>query len=143
MKRSFMALGCVVLLVTVTGSLFAHHGRGSTYDTKKEIAVKGTVSQLLWRNPHIAIFVDAKDATTGKVTTWVIEHSNISQLARLGYGKNSLKVGMEVTAVFNPGSKGEPIGLCQKIVLADGKEIFQRDNLPPNLRRGAQGLVID
>ena len=143
MRRCFMALGCAVLLVAVTGSLFAHHGRGSTYNTKKELAVKGTVSQLLWRNPHIAIFVDAKDEATGKVTTWVIEHSNISQLARLGYGKNSLQVGMEVTAHFNPGSKGEPIGLCQKIVLADGKEIFQRDNLPPNLRRGAAGLVID
>ena len=147
MTRSFIAsLGSGFVLAAVlwagAGPLFAHHGRGATYDGKKELSLKGTVSQLLWRNPHIAIFVDVKDET-GKVTTWVIEHSNISQLARLGYGKNSLQVGMEVTAVFNPGSKGEPIGLCQKIVLADGKEIFQRDNLPPNLRRGAAGLVVD
>jgi hypothetical protein len=50
---------------------------------------------------------------------------------------------MEVTAHFNPGSRGEPIGLCQKIILPDGKEVFQRDNLPANLRRGAAGLVVD
>ena len=33
---------------------------------------------------------------------------------------------MQVTAVINPGAKGEPIGLCRKIILADGKEIFVR-----------------
>ena len=139
MKRVFVVL---VILSISAGTVFAHHGRGSTYDTKKQISLKGTVSQLLWRNPQIAIFVDVK-GEDGKVVTWVIEHSNISQLARLGYGKNSLQVGMQVTAFVNPGSNGEPIGLCQKIVLADGKEIFQRNDLPPNLRRGAAGLVVD
>lgn len=139
MKRVFVLL---VILSIGAGSVFAHHGRGATYDGKKEVAIKGTISQLLWRNPHIAIFVDVKD-DNGKVTTWVIEHSNISQLARLGYGRNTLQVGMQVTAYVNPGAKGEPIGLCQKIVLSDGKEVFQRDNLPPNLRRGAAGLVVD
>jgi hypothetical protein len=143
MKRSFNTLGSVVLLAAVVTSAFGHHGRGSTYDTKKEISVRGVVSQLSWRNPHVAIYIDQKDEATGKVTTWVIEHSNISQLARLGYGRNTVQVGMEVTAHFNPGSRGEPIGLCQKIILPDGKEVFQRDNLPANLRRGAAGLVVD
>lgn len=107
------------------GTLFAHHGRGATYDSKKEISVKGTVKQVLWRNPHIGILIDVKDAS-GKVTTWSIEHSNVSTLARLGYGRASLQAGWEVTAVVNPGSHGEPIGLCQKIILPDGKEIFAR-----------------
>jgi hypothetical protein len=87
--------------------------------------VKGVVRQVLWRNPHIGIVIDAKDAS-GKVVSWSIEHSNVSTLARLGYGRNSLPEGTEVTAVINPGSKGEPIGLCRKIILADGKEIFIR-----------------
>jgi Family of unknown function (DUF6152) len=142
MKRFSAALFTVVLvLVTLLGStpLFAHHGRGSTYDTKKEVSLKGTVKEVVWRNPHIAIFLDVKDSS-GKVTTWAIEHSNVSQLARLGYSKGTLKPGMEVTAVVNPGSKGEPIGLCQKVILADGKEIFLRDSLPEELSRGARGV---
>jgi uncharacterized protein DUF6152 len=131
----------VLLLVTLVGAtpLLAHHGRGSTYDTKKEVSLKGTVKEVVWRNPHIAIFLDVKDSS-GKVTTWAIEHSNVSQLARLGYSKGTLKPGMEVTAVVNPGSKGEPIGLCQKVILADGKEIFLRDSLPEELSRGARGV---
>jgi hypothetical protein len=112
----FSALGATTLI--------AHHGRGATY-AKSEISLKGTVKEVLWRNPHIAIFLDVKDEN-GKVTTWAIEHSNVSTLARLGYGKQTLRPGMEVTAYVNPGAKGDPIGLCEKIVLADGKEIFTR-----------------
>ena len=142
MKR-FSAVLFAVLLISVallnSTILLAHHGRGSTYDSKKEVSLKGTVKEVLWRNPHIAIFLDVKDPN-GKVTTWAIEHSNVSQLARLGYSKGTLKPGMEVTAVVNPGSKGEPIGLCQKVILADGKEIFLRDSLPDELQRGPRGV---
>jgi hypothetical protein len=142
MKRipaiAFPSILVLLTLLNATTSL-AHHGRGSTYDSKKEVALKGAVKEVVWRNPHIAIFLDVKDAT-GKVTTWAIEHSNISQLARLGYTKGTLRSGMEVTAVVNPGSNGEPIGLCQKVILADGKEIFLRDSLPEDLQRGPRGV---
>jgi len=143
MKRSAIAVGSVVVVLMAlsigAGSLLAHHGRGATYDGKKKVSLKGTVTEVLWRNPHIAIFIDVK-GDDGKVTNWAIEHSNVSQLARLGYGKNTLRAGMEVTAVVNPGGKGEPIGLCQKIILADGKEIFLRESLPPELQRGPNGV---
>jgi hypothetical protein len=143
MKRIFSDFSMAALLLTVVVGLlatplFAHHGRGATY-AKKEVSLKGTIKEVLWRNPHIAIFIDVKD-DSGKVTTWAIEHSNVSQLARLGYSKTTLRPGMEVTAVVNPGNKGEPIGLCQKIILADGKEIFLRDGLPEELQRGPKGV---
>jgi hypothetical protein len=122
--------------------VLAHHGRGTTYDTSRKIELKGTVTEVMWRNPHIAIFLDVRGAD-GQVTKWVVEHSNISQLARLGYGKQTVQAGMEVTAIVNPGSEGKPIGLCQGIILPNGKEVFQRDNIPAELRRGAGGLVVD
>ena len=143
MRRFFTAvLTCNLLLVAILTlssiPLLAHHGRGATY-AKAEISLKGTVKEVLWRNPHIAIFLDVKD-NNGKVTTWAIEHSNVSQLARLGYSRTTLRPGMEVTAFVNPGSQGESIGLCQKIVLADGKEIFLRNSLPEELQRGPRGV---
>jgi|ERR1051325_3522260 hypothetical protein len=137
--RLLTAAFVLTVLVALTSMpLLAHHGRGATY-AKKEVSLKGTVKEVLWRNPHIAIFLDVKDEN-GKVTTWAIEHSNVSQLARLGYTKTTLTPGMQVTAVVNPGSKGDPIGLCQKIILADGKEIFLRDSLPEDLQRGPKGV---
>jgi hypothetical protein len=93
---------------------------------KRQVSLNGTVAEVLWRNPHIGIVLDAKDAN-GNVVRWTIEHSNITTLARQGYGKNSLRAGQEVTAVVRPGADGSPIGLCMKVILADGKEIFQRE----------------
>ena len=113
-------------LLMAAGPVFAHHGRGATYDMKKEVALKGIISEVMWRNPHIAVSVDVKDAA-GKVTTWTIEHSNITTLAMQGYGKTTLKVGQEVTAYVHPGVAGSPIGLCMKFVFPDGKEVFQRN----------------
>jgi hypothetical protein len=126
MKKLMTGFALFTALLTVAVPLFAHHGRGATYDMKKEVALKGLISEVSWRNPHIAIMVDVKDET-GKVTTWAIEHSNITTLAMQGYGKTTLKVGMEVTAHVHPGTGGKPVGLCMKFVLPDGKEVFERN----------------
>ncbi len=128
MKHILTALliATVVMPATSTGVVFAaHHGRGETYisDTTKEI--QGTVKEVLWRNPHVAILIDVADEN-GETTTWTIEHSNVSTLARLGYGRQTLKPGMDVTAVIFPGSQNRPIGLCSGIILEDGTQVFMR-----------------
>ena len=115
----------IALLILAASPVMAHHGRGSTYDMKKELSLKGIISEVSWRNPHIAIFLDVKDAD-GKVTTWTIEHSNITTLAKQGYGRTTLKAGQEVTAVIHPGAAGTPVGLCVKFFLPDGRQVFQR-----------------
>jgi len=125
MKKFTPFFVVVAASLTSVVALSAHHGRGATYDLKKQVSLQGVVSEVLWRNPHIAIILDAKDAS-GKVVQWTIEHSNITTRARHGYGRNTLKAGQQVTAVVRPGADGSPIGLCVKIILADGKEIFQR-----------------
>jgi hypothetical protein len=68
----------------------AHHGRGNRYDMDAEIELRGTVRELVWRNPHIAVLVDVP-GDDGAAVTWIIEHSNVSTLARLGYHRNSLR----------------------------------------------------
>lgn len=113
-------------LSTLAAPSLAHHGRGGTYDTKRQVSLKGTVAEVLWRNPHIVIFVDAPDES-GKVVRWTIEHSNITTLAQQGYGRTTLRAGQDVTAVVFPGADGTPKGLLAKIVFADGREIFQRN----------------
>ena len=107
------------------GEVLAHHGRGATYDTDSEIPLEGTIREFVWRNPHTAILIDVED-DNGDVVTWAIEHSNVSTLARAGYSRRTLVAGQEVTAYVNPGAQGEPIGLCRRIVLADGTVIFRR-----------------
>jgi hypothetical protein len=126
MKKSIVLFVFVAGVLGLASPLLAHHGRGSTYDLKKQLSLKGVVAEVLWRNPHVVIFVDAADES-GKIVRWTIEHSNITTLAMQGYGRNTLKPGQEVTAVIFPGTAGTPVGLCAKFIFPDGREIFQRN----------------
>ena len=123
---------CLVLLAAVALAvpLAAHHGRGATFDMKKRVTLKGTVSQVRWQNPHVLIFIDVAD-DAGKAVTWAFENSNVHTLAQQGYNRNTLKVGQPVTAIVNPAANGQPLGIIVKVILADGKEIMSRERGNP------------
>ena len=133
MKKLYPYVMLVAGLFAFNELVLAHHGRGNRYDMESEIELQGTVQELVWRNPHTAILIDVEDES-GELVTWVIEHSNVSTLARQGYSRRALVPGEKVTAYVNPGSAGEPIGLCQRIVKEDGTVIFVRDSGEPSDR---------
>ena len=110
--------------------LAAHHGRGASFDMKKQVTLKGTVSQVKWQNPHVLIFIGVPDAA-GKVVTWGFENSNTHTLATQGYNRNTLKFGQPITAIVNPAANGEPLGIIVKIILADGSVIMSRERGNP------------
>jgi hypothetical protein len=123
---------CLVLLaaVAMAAPLAAHHGRGASFDMKKQVTLKGTVSQVKWQNPHVLIFIDVPDEA-GRVVTWAFENSNVHTLATQGYSRNTLKFGQPITAIVNPAANGESLGIIVKIVLEDGKVIMSRERGNP------------
>jgi hypothetical protein len=126
MNRSVRVL-VLLAVVGAGGPLAAHHGTGISYDLNAPLkTIKGVVTEFAWRNPHVSVFIDVKD-DSGKVVNWGIEHSNVSSLAKQGYSRNTLRPGQEVTAVIYPSRSGAAVGLMYKIILADGKEILQRN----------------
>jgi hypothetical protein len=124
-KRLTPVVLLAVLLTTAPAA--AHHGRGSTYDMNKRVTLKGVVSRVDWRNPHVVIYMDVKD-DGGKVVTWGFENAGVSQLAQAGYNRNTLKPGQEITAIVNPAANGAPTAIVVKVVLADGSEIMSRES---------------
>ncbi len=126
MKTSFALCVLVAILSTCQPALMAHHGRGASFDMNKQVTLKGTVSRVDWRNPHVVIHMDVKDAG-GAVVTWSFENAGVSQMAQAGYNRNTLKLGQEITAVVNPAANGSPTAIVVKVVLADGSEIMSRE----------------
>ena len=123
----------VILIVSVfagAGSLFAHHGTGISYDLEHNpITLKGIVTEYRWANPHVSVFMDVKDEK-GNVVNWALEGSGIAAYLTRGFSRNTLKAGMEVTALLYPSKiKGNPSGVIAKITRPDGTEVlrFQRD----------------
>ena len=49
----------------------AHHGAAS-FDTSRELTLKGKVTDWIWANPHCFLKFDAKD-DTGSVRNWAVE----------------------------------------------------------------------
>ena len=125
--KTLLTLVVLIAVPSIPGEpLLAHHGRGATYDMVKQVTLKGSVSRVDWRNPHVVIYMDVKDAT-GTVVTWGFENAGVSQLAQAGYSRNTLRVGQEITAIVNPAANGAPTAIVVKVILADGSEIMSRE----------------
>src|ERR1700737_5459408 len=110
----------VAAFLTVQGALFAHHGNAA-YDEKAPVSFKGTVTDFLWVNPHVQIFVDVKN-DQGEIVHWGCETTSPSKLFRAGWTRDSLKPGDQVTITVFPAKSRAPVGLLHKVVLANGKE---------------------
>jgi len=129
MNKPLMSL-VLLAAIGMAAPLAAHHGRGASFDMKKQVTLKGTVAQVKWQNPHVLIFIDVPDES-GKVVTWGFENSNVHTLATQGYNRNTLRFGQPITAIVNPAANGEPLGIIVRIVLEDGKVIMSRERGNP------------
>ena len=124
MKNRLMvfAMTAVLLLLSLGGSAYAHHGFVSWFDMSKSVTVKGTVTSFDWTNPHSYIYFDVKDEKGG-IQKWSAELGALAMLSRAGWRKDTLKPGDEITATGNPAKDGKPIMHLDKVVLANGQEL--------------------
>ena len=105
----------------LTAPLLAHHGAAS-FDTTRELTLKGSVTEWIWANPHCFLKFDAKDET-GTVRNWAVEVSNPTDMTRLGWARTSFKGGDEVTVTLQPVKSGAPIGRLRSVVLPNGQTL--------------------
>jgi len=105
----------------LTAPLLAQHGAAS-FDTTRELTLKGSVTEWIWANPHCFLKFDAKD-DTGTVRNWAVEVSNPTDMTRLGWARTSFKGGDEVTVTLQPVKSGAPIGRLRSVVLPNGQTL--------------------
>ena len=122
MKYRAIPLSILFAVLLVSSPIFAHHGE-TNYDTDKLVSVKATVTDFQFINPHVQIFLDAKN-DKGEVEKWTCEARSPAMLVRNGdWDKNTLKPGDTITAIGFQSRNGAKILRLKKIVLADGKEL--------------------
>lgn len=111
------------LLLTATGSLLAHHSFAAEFDGSKRVTLKGTVTKVDWRNPHIYVYLSVKDAG-GAATEWACEGGPPNVLMREGWSRNSVKEGDEVTIEGALAKDGSKRCNSRTVNLADGTKVF-------------------
>lgn len=123
--NTISALALTLILIALFGSLAIAHHSIAGFDSKKEVNIRGTVVEFRWRNPHILILWETKDAS-GKAVQWSGEMASPTTMMQLGMNRNSLQQGDEAVFTFHPSLTNNPIALVTKIVRADGKIIVDR-----------------
>ena len=86
------------LFVPVVGSLLllprfvtGHHS-AAAYETAKQITVTGSVTEFHFVNPHVLIYISAKNEG-GTIRKWQGEMTSPNHLIRAGWNKDIMKAG--------------------------------------------------
>jgi hypothetical protein len=108
-----------ILALCTAAPAFPHHSH-AMFDLSNELTITGTVTAVVFRNPHAFLYVDVKK-DDGQTVNYSIEMSNLPNMIRRGVTPSTFKVGDKVTANVNPLKDGRPGGSYVTIVAADGK----------------------
>lgn len=111
------------LLLAAALPLLAHHSFAAEYDGNAKLTLKGTIAKIDWMNPHIWIYIDAKD-DAGKVTRWQCEGGPPNSLTRNGWTKDAVKIGDEVIIEGFRAKDGTNTCNSRSLKMPDGRTVF-------------------
>jgi hypothetical protein len=113
---------CLLLAIPAN----AHHSLYSEFNHDKVVTISGVISSVEWVNPHIYLYMDAKDPDGGQVKTWAIEtfppnhmktRFGLTKAVLVGDGNQTLKL------EFNPAANGKLLGWLKSVTYPDGHVI--------------------
>jgi hypothetical protein len=124
------ALASIVTLTLLSAWLpaRAHHSIAGQFDMTKTVRLTGVVRRLDWVNPHVYLFLEAKNAEGGG-DVWKLETLPVAMLRKAGIKKQMLVTGETVELDVCPARNGtEQLGFILNIKFPDGKRFqFSRD----------------
>jgi len=112
----------LVILLLASFAVIAHHSR-SEYLGGAELEVEGTVTKVVWRNPHV--FISLKDvAADGSEIIWELEGSDAGTLRRRGIEAGVVKVGDQLKAAGRVSARRDNWIATSHILLPSGVEMI-------------------
>jgi len=123
MKPKILPLG--IILIALTVPVLAHHSISAEFDSTKPVTLMGTVTNVDWMNPHTYVFVDVSDPSASRTRTWACELTSPNELARRGFTRESLRVGMLVR-VTGTRAKDGSFKIHTDLLTADNAVLFSK-----------------
>jgi len=122
----------VIALALMCLTLSAHHSTVA-YVENSIVLKNATITKVFWASPHIILAFDVKEARGGSVG-WSAETGSPGSVVHVGWNRNSVKPGDQVTIELYPAKNGAHVGRLKKVVFPDGKELMDTQN-PTSLKK--------
>ena len=118
--KFLLALACALL----ANEAVAHHNMTATFDFNDRVTLNGTLTKVDWRNPHVYMTVEVKDAN-GAVESWQIEGPAPSFFRIRDFGKADFEgsIGKTVKVELSRARDKSRFGLIRTFELPNGKVI--------------------
>ena len=97
----------------------AHHSFPAQYDADQPVTLTGTVTRVEWTNPHIFIYIDVTDESSGAVQNWALEMGGPNALLRLGWKRDSLEPDDLITVEGSLARDGSNLANATSIVMVE------------------------
>ena len=124
MRTTILSAAIVTLgLALGNSTVSAHHAFSSEFDANRHVVFTGTVTKMMWVNPHAWIYVDVKkpDGTTEE---WMVEAGTPNTLLRRGFTKASLQPGTVIKVDGYQSKDGSLRANGRDLTLPDGRTLF-------------------
>jgi hypothetical protein len=114
------ALAAALMLTTAVSPGYAHHSF-AMFDQNKTSELVGTLKDVAWNNPHIAMIVMVP-GEGGQAAEWHFEAGPPAFMLRAGLKRDDLssRIGSKVTVTFHPLKDGRTGGSLQAVKFEDG-----------------------
>jgi Family of unknown function (DUF6152) len=119
-------------------SVLAHHATTAVFDLARKVTITGTLTQVDWVNPHIAVFIDARNAS-GDTQSWRIETNPPAWFQRIHLERQNFAkaIGQTVIVEANPAKDGTPYCFLMNIKFEDGTKLEVVPDQPLSRRNRA------
>lgn len=101
----------------------AHHSFPAQYDANKPATLKGMVTKVDWRNPHVYFFMDVTNPD-GTITEWSFELANVAAMRDRGWDKDTLQAGDLLEVSGSLARDGSPLLNATEITRDGGEKLL-------------------
>ena len=119
MKNKLFVSAIAIAMLAAVIPLSAHHSW--PVDMSKLVTVKGTVTEVMWENPHPMFTLEVR-TNDAKVEKWQVGGPAINRMEANGWTPKTIKPGDVITGTGYQFGDGQKIIRLEKVILPDGKE---------------------